>query len=97
MTRSTILAGSLAAIATVTMVSVLRTDAQDGPRPITANLAHYLEPLRQLYGHHRPSRWVLRSADTSAVVPIRGLEASARTFARIIDQANRLSRQELRK
>jgi hypothetical protein len=37
------------------------------------------------------------SADTSAVVPIPGLEASARTFARIIDQANRLSRQELRK
>jgi len=80
MTRSTILAGSLAAIATVTMVSVLRTDAQDGPRPITANLSHY----------HT-------SADTSAVVRIPGLEASARTFARIIDQANRLSRQELRK
>jgi hypothetical protein len=37
------------------------------------------------------------SADTSAVVPAAGLEASARTFARIIDQANRLSRKELTK
>lgn len=37
------------------------------------------------------------TADTSAVVPMPGLEASARTFASIIDQANRLSRDELAK
>jgi len=37
------------------------------------------------------------TADTSAVVPMPGLEASARVFASIIDQANTLSRQELAK
>jgi hypothetical protein len=37
------------------------------------------------------------TADTSAVVPMPGLEASARAFASIIDQANTLSRQELAK
>ena len=37
------------------------------------------------------------TGDTVAVVPISGLEASARTFASIIDQANTLSRQELTK
>src|SRR5262249_6587782 len=37
------------------------------------------------------------TGDTSAVVPMPGLEASARTFASIVDQANTLSRQELTK
>ena len=49
MTRSTILAGSLALSAIVTVVLVHRTDAQDGPRPIPANLTSYLVPFRQLY------------------------------------------------
>ena len=49
MTRSTILAGSLALSAVVTVVLVHRTDAQDGPRPIPPNLTSYLVPFRQLY------------------------------------------------
>ena len=49
MTRSTILAGSCALIVIVTMVTVHRTNAQDGPRPIPSSLTNYLVPFRQLY------------------------------------------------
>jgi hypothetical protein len=64
MTRSTLLAGSLALIATVAVVSVHRTDAQDGPRPIPANLASYLVPFRQLYDLEKSfPRWPLPAGE----------------------------------
>jgi hypothetical protein len=64
MTRSTILAGSLALIATSTMVSVHRTNAQDGPRPIPSNLTSYLVPFRQLYDLEKSfPRWPLPATE----------------------------------
>jgi hypothetical protein len=64
MSRSTILAATLALIAIVTMVSAHRTDAQDGPRPIPANLTHYLEPFRPLYDLEKSfPRWPLPSTE----------------------------------
>ena len=49
MTRSALLAVPFALVVAVTIVSVHRTDAQDGPRPIPPNLTSYLVPFRQLY------------------------------------------------
>jgi len=64
MTRSTILAGSLALSAIVTVVLVHRTDAQDGPRPIPANLTSYLVPFRQLYDLEKSfPRWPLPAGE----------------------------------
>lgn len=64
MTRSTILVGSLALMATVAVVSVHRTDAQDGPRPIPANLTNYLVPFRQLYDLEKSfPRWPLPASE----------------------------------
>jgi hypothetical protein len=72
MTRSTIVAGSCALIAIVTMVSVHRMDAQDGPRPIPANLTNYLVPFRQLYDLEKSfPRWALPAAE-SAYAPFDG-------------------------
>jgi hypothetical protein len=60
MTRFTLLAGSLALVAAVTALSVHRSDAQDGPRPIPPNLTSYLVPFRQLYDLEKSfPRWPL--------------------------------------
>jgi hypothetical protein len=60
MSRHTLLAGALLLVATVTVVSVHRIDAQDGPRPIPANLTSYLVPFRQLYDLEKSfPRWPL--------------------------------------
>ena len=64
MTRSTIFAGSLALSAIVTVALVHRTDAQDGPRPIPANLASYLVPFRALYDLEKSfPRWPLPAGE----------------------------------
>ena len=66
MTRSTVVAGSCALIAIVTMVTVHRTNAQDGPRPIPANLTNYLVPFRQLYDLEKSfPRWALPAAESA--------------------------------
>ena len=64
MTRSTIFAGSLVLSTIVTVVLVHRTDAQDGPRPIPANLTSYLVPFRQLYDLEKSfPRWALPAGE----------------------------------
>lgn len=62
MNRSAIVAVPLVLVVVVTMLSVHRTDAQDGPRPIPANLTSYLVPFRQLYDLETSfPRWPLPS------------------------------------
>jgi hypothetical protein len=65
-----------------------------------ANAGGALAPIRNdapSFMFNDASTYYHTTADTSAVVPMPGLEASARTFASIIDQANTLSRHELAK